>query len=273
MKNILIISLYTLREAFARKVFIFFAVISVIFLIGLAAISALINTDSILEGMKFGEGNLMLGEVISRIQLLITSPLANLCLLLAIFSSASFIPIMLEKGNIDLLLSKPISRSQLLLGKYFGSILVVFINIAFLILGAWIIISLKFSYWNYNFLLVILVITFTFAVLYALVVLCGIIFRSSVPGMMFAYFIFLILSPALFFVKQQLQTFSGKDVLKAIVDILYYVLPKTSELMGSILTNVAQGKAIGNLQPVLSSFLFLILIMLFSDYLFKRKDF
>ena len=101
-------------------------------------------------------------------------------------------PIMLEKGNIDLLLSKPMSRTQLLLGKYLGGILVVFINIAFLIIGTWIIISLKFSYWNFNFTFVIIVITFTFAVLYSVVVLFGILFRSSVPGMMIAYFIFLI---------------------------------------------------------------------------------
>ena len=152
----------------------------------------------------------MLAEVITKIQLMITAPLSNLCLLLAIFASSSFVPLMLEKGNIDLLLSKPISRTQLLLGKYFGGILVVFINIAFLILGAWIIISLKFSYWNFNFPLVILVITFTFAVLYSLVVLFGIIFRSSVPGMMTAYFIFLILSPALDFTRLQLKTLSRK---------------------------------------------------------------
>ena len=180
---------------------------------------------------------------------------------------------MLEKGNIDLLLSKPISRTQLLLGKYLGGTLVVFINIAFLILGAWVIISLKFSYWNFNFPLVILVITFTFAVLYSVVVLFGILFKSSVPGMMTAYFIFLILSPALHFVKLQLQTLTGKEVFKSMVDSLYYFIPKTSELMGTINSNTGQGKAIGDIQPVLSSLLFLILIMFFCDYIMKKKDF
>jgi ABC-type transport system involved in multi-copper enzyme maturation permease subunit len=273
MKNVFIISWYTLREAFARKVFIFFAAISAIFLIGLAVVFSLVNTDSILSGMNPSGDKMVLEQVITKIQLAITAPLSNLCLLLAIFSSASFIPIMLEKGNIDLLLSKPISRTQLLLGKYFGGTLVVFINIAFLILGAWIIISLKFSYWNFNFPLVILVITFTFAVLYSVVVLFGIIFRSSVPGMMIAYFIFLILSPALHFIKLQLQTLTGKEVLKSIVDGFYYFIPKTSELMGTINSNLGQGKPIGDIQPVLSSFLFLILTMLFCAYILKKKDF
>jgi ABC-type transport system involved in multi-copper enzyme maturation permease subunit len=273
MKNILVISWYTLREAFARKVFIFFAVISLIFLIGLAVIFSLVNTDSILTNMNPSGDKFVLAQVITQIQLAITAPLSNLCLLLAIFASSSFIPLMLEKGNIDLLLSKPISRTQLLLGKYLGGTLVVFINIAFLIIGTWIIILLKFSYWNFNFPLVIFVITFTFAVLYSIVVLFGILFRSSVPGMMIAYFIFLILSPGLVFARLQLKTFSGKEVLKAIVDGLYYFIPKTSELMGTINSNVGQGKPIGDIQPVLSSLLFLILIMFFCDYILKKKDF
>lgn len=273
MKNILIISWYTLREAFARKVFIFFAGISTVFLIGLAVVFSLVNTDSILSSMNPSGDKVVLEQVISQIQLMITAPLSNLCLLLAIFSSASFIPIMLEKGNIDLLLSKPLSRTQLLFGKFLGATLVVFINIAFLIVGAWIIISLKFSYWNFNFPLVILVITFTFAVLYSVVVLFGILFKSSVPGMMTAYFIFLILSPAIHFVKLQLQTLTGREVLKSIVDGIYYLIPKTSELMGTINSSIGQGKAIDDIQPVLSSLLFLILIVFFCDYIMKKKDF
>jgi ABC-2 type transport system permease protein len=273
VKNIFIISWYTLREAFARKVFIFFAAISLIFLIGLAVVFSLVNTDSILSNMNPSGDKFVLAEVITQVQLAITAPLSNLCILLAIFASSSFIPLMLEKGNIDLLLSKPISRSQLLFGKYLGSTLVVFINIAFLILGAWIIISLKFAYWNFNFPLVILVITFTFAVLYSIVVLFGILFRSSVPGMMMAYFIFLILSPALVFVRLQVKTLYGKEILKSIVEGLYYFIPKTSEMMGKINSNIGQGKALGDIQPVLSSLLFLILTMFFCDHIFKKKDF
>src|SRR3990172_1414416 len=193
MKNIIIISWYTLREAFARKVFIFFAAISVIFLIGLAVVFSLVNTDSILSSMNPAGDKLVLEQVISQIQLVITAPLSNLCLLLAIFASSSFIPIMLEKGNIDLLLSKPISRSQLLWGKYLGGLAVVFFNIALLIIGIWLSLSIKFDYYGYTFLWGILVITFTFAVLYSLIVLFGVLTRSSMLGMMFVLLIFFII--------------------------------------------------------------------------------
>jgi hypothetical protein len=75
------------------------------------------------------------------------------------------------------------------------------------------------------------------------------------------------------FVRLQIKTLSGKEILKSIVDGLYYLVPKTSELMGKINSNISQGKFNIDYQPVLSSFLFLILMVFLSDYLLKRKDF
>ena len=180
---------------------------------------------------------------------------------------------MLEKGNIDLLLSKPISRSQLIIGKYLGSILFIFINIGLLIFGTWLIISLKFSYWDASFLWSIVIITFTYAVLYSIIVLFGIITRSSIFGMMIAYFIFLIISPALLFVKANVDRFSISDFLKELLKDLYYIIPKTQELMTITLIDVSTGKSIVNYQPIITSSVFLIIILGYGVFLFTRKDF
>ena len=126
MKNTLIITWFTLREAMARKVFIFFLVISSIVLLITALIFSMMETGKIIADLSKAAPNIDISMIVSKIELMIVSPLAGLCLLLAIFASASFIPIMLEKGNIDLLLSKPVSRSQLIWGKFWGGLLVVF---------------------------------------------------------------------------------------------------------------------------------------------------
>jgi len=273
MKNIWIMTLYTLREALARKVFLFFLGISALVIIGMAIIFSIIDTTALIEGINPSGNKVVLTEIITVLELMIISPLAGLCLLLAIFSSSSFVPVMLEKGNIDLLLSKPVSRNQMLLGKYFGGMLVVLINIAFLIIGVWLVISLKFSYWDFSFLSVILVVTFTFAVLYSIIVLFGVITQGSVFGMMIAYFIFLILSPVLLLGKERLHILIESDFIKTIVEGLYYIFPKTSELMGVITINLASGKGIADYQPVLTSLLFLILVLIYSLFLFNRKDF
>ena len=276
MKNVWIITWSTLREAMARKVFLFFLGISAVVIIVLALITSLTDTSSILGNIgNISHGNnpvTGVGGMVTMFEIVIINTIANLGLLLAIFSSASFVPVMLEKGNIDLLLSKPISRAQLLWGKYVGGILVVLINIAFLIIGVWFIISLKFSYWNFAVLWSILLITFAFATLNAVIVLFGVMTKSSILGMMTAYFIYLILSPFLLATKDRMLPFLQNKVLNTILDGFYYVIPKTSEIFGKDIFNLASGTNI-EIQPIISSFLFLFFIMILSVEIFKKKDF
>jgi ABC-type transport system involved in multi-copper enzyme maturation permease subunit len=276
LKNVWIITWSTLREAMARKVFLFFLGISAVVIIVLALITSLTDTSSILGNIgNISHGNnpvTGVGGMVTMFEIVIINTIANLGLLLAIFSSASFVPVMLEKGNIDLLLSKPISRAQLLWGKYVGGILVVLINIAFLIIGVWFIISLKFSYWNFAVLWSILLITFAFATLNAVIVLFGVMTKSSILGMMTAYFIYLILSPFLLATKDRMLPFLQNKVLNTILDGFYYVIPKTSEIFGKDIFNLASGTNI-EIQPIISSFLFLFFIMILSVEIFKKKDF
>ena len=271
MKNIWIMTWFTLREALARKVFIFFLTISAVVIIMAALILGL--SDKASFTMNVSGGNMQFVNPITFIEMMIISPLSGLCLLLSIFASASFVPIMLEKGNIDLLLSKPVSRDQLLWGKYFGGILVVLINITFLVIGVWSVISIKFSNWDFSFLLIILVITFTFAVLYSLIVLLGVLSKGSTLGMMVAYFVYIILSPLLFLAKDKLLVYIQSDFLKSVIKGLYYIVPKTHELMEQVMKELASGKGIESYQPILTSFAFLILTMGITISIFRKKDF
>ncbi len=272
MKNIWIMTWFTLREAMARKVFLFFASISAVILIIMAFVFGLMDKASFSFNVS-GGAHLPYNNPITMIEMMIVSPLSSLCLLLAIFASASFVPIMLEKGNIDLLLSKPVSRDQLLWGKYFGGILVVLLNIAFMVTGVWLIISLKFSSWDFSFLSIILAITFTFAVLYSLIVLLGVLTKGSTLGMMVAYLIFLLLSPVLFLAKDKVADFIQNKFLKSLILGTYYLVPKTSELMGKIMSSLASGNGIEDYQPILTSLAFLILTMGITISIFRKKDF
>jgi len=273
MNNIAIVAWFTVKEAMARKVFIFFAGISILVVIFTAVILGVTDTSSIIGGFNGAKGLPETGGIISKLEIVIISPLASLGLLLAIFASSSFIPIMLEKGNIDLLLSKPISRSQLLWGKYLGGLAVVFFNIALLIIGIWLSLSIKFDYYGYTFLWGILVITFTFAVLYSLIVLFGVLTRSSMLGMMFAYLIFLIISPLLNFLHNRMPGLITNEFWKNVIDFFYYIIPKTAELMNEVMHTLASGEEIISYQPIWSSLIFLAAMMGISMYVFNKKDF
>jgi ABC-type transport system involved in multi-copper enzyme maturation permease subunit len=101
-------------------------------------------------------------------------------LLVGVIVTAFFIPNMLQKGSLDLLLVKPISRVELLLLKFLGGLTFVFINSIVAIGGVWLLLGAKTGIWTYSFPLTILVLTFFFAILYSVSTLFAVLTRSSV---------------------------------------------------------------------------------------------
>lgn len=201
MKSIISLAKLTIREAMARKIFLTFAGVSSFILLLFTILFVTTSVDDISSLISVG-GNAPFEfeeKLVEIIKYGIVGPLFVGGLFLSIFSVSSFIPNMLEKGNIDLLLSKPISRMQIILGKFLGGFAVVFINIAYLVLGIFVLLGLKFGAWELSFLMTIIMISFTFAVLYSLIILIGILTRSSMLAMMLSYLIFFILSPFLCF--------------------------------------------------------------------------
>lgn len=273
MKNILTLTLYTLREAFSRKIFITFVGVSSFILIILGILFATVGLEDLTESIQINSNVLSdpIAEIVKFFRISLIIPLFGLGLFLSIFSTSSFIPNMLEKGNIDLLLSKPVSRNQIIWGKFLGGSLVVFLNMAYLVLGIWLMIGFKFGDWDPAILASIFVITFTFAVLYSLIILIGIATRSSILAMMLTYLIFFVLSPVLS-AREQIYNFLDNNFVEGLLDGLYYILPKTNEL-GEITANIASGAAIGDYQPILTSLLFMILSLTLSIIIFSKKDY
>jgi hypothetical protein len=94
-------------------------------------------------------------------------------LLAGVIVTAGFIPNMLRKGAIDLLLTKPLSRPLVLLYKYLGGLLFVVMLTAVAVGGVWLMIGLKTGVWAPGVLYAIGGITFYFAILYACSTLAG----------------------------------------------------------------------------------------------------
>lgn len=101
-------------------------------------------------------------------------------MLLACIITAFFIPNMLNKGTIDLLLAKPIGRVSLLSYKYIGGLTFMFINTAVLIVGLWIVLGIRTGVWELPFLYMIFILTFEFAMFYACSTLAAVLTRSPI---------------------------------------------------------------------------------------------
>ena len=99
--------------------------------------------------------------------------------LVALLVCSSFVPNMLAKGTLDLVLARPIGRAKLLLAKYVGGCWFVFLIACVLIGGAWLALSWRIGYWSPWFLLTVPVATAQFAIPYSVAVLVGVWSRSS----------------------------------------------------------------------------------------------
>lgn len=273
MENILTISKFTVREALSRKIIVTFFAISTFVIIVFGLLFALISFESLSEMVNARDRDpiSIAEEIVKGLKLFVVTPLFGGGLFLSIFSASSFIPNMLEKGAVDLIISKPISRQQIILGKYLGGLLIVFINIAYLIVSIWLLIGFKFNIWELSFLYSIFTITFTFGSLYSLIILIGILTQSSMLAMMLSYLIFFVLSPILS-VRDTISAFVNSSIMETIMDVLYYIIPKTSEL-GSLTTEIAMGYGILEYQPILTTFAFLVLVLYISIIIFSKKDY
>jgi ABC-type transport system involved in multi-copper enzyme maturation permease subunit len=121
---------------------------------------------------------------------------ATIALLVSVVITAFFIPNMLRKGTVDLLLVKPIRRPTLLLYKYVGGLTFIFLNTALAVGGVWLALSVRAGVWAPGFLMSIPIITFYFAILYSLSTLFGVLTRSPVAAILltclFWFFLFIL---------------------------------------------------------------------------------
>lgn len=98
----------------------------------------------------------------------------------AILVTASIIPHMFESGAINLLLSRPLSRSLLFLTKFVGGCVFILLNSTYLIVGLWLIVGFRFDIWNSRLLLCIPVFLFLFAIYYCVSAFAGVVWKNAV---------------------------------------------------------------------------------------------
>ena len=99
---------------------------------------------------------------------------------LGILVTASIVPDMLQPGSLHLLLSKPISRTLLLISKFIGGCAFVFLCVCQLILGLYLIAGLRLDIWNPRLLWCIPVSVLMFSVFYSVSVAAGLRWRSAI---------------------------------------------------------------------------------------------
>ncbi len=189
---------------------------------------------------------------------------------LAVFASAGLIPSLLEPGRIELLLSKPVSRIRILLGRYLGNLLVVGANTIFLVLGVWTIFGWKTGLWPVSFLIAIPTTVFIFSVLLAVVALVGVLWESTALAVMVPVAL-MIISPILAqekLARKLLSSEWSRDLWKA----LYLSTPRVFDVGFSTLATI-RDRSFGSLEPLWTSAAFGLVMLTTALIVFARRDF
>jgi ABC-type transport system involved in multi-copper enzyme maturation permease subunit len=162
---------------------------------------------------------------------------ATITLLIGVVITGFFIPNMLRKGALDLLVTKPISRPALLVYKYIGGLSYMVILTVATVGGIWFVLAVRSGFWDPSFLLLIPILTFTFAILYAFSTLIAVLTRSSIAAILltcgFAFFLFIVGA-----IKLELDNFRAdpknngevNQTFAGIVDATHFILPRYKDV-------------------------------------------
>ncbi len=264
----------TFREAMARKIFwgLFglstLMIVFFLFIMKIDVVEGAVATMSLFgreTGHSTDVNRMMTGVYGGIATFLYTWGMA-----LAVFASAGLIPSVLEPGRIELILSKPVSRIHIMLGRYAGNVLVVAANTTYLVLGVWLILSAKTGIWRPEFLWSILATVFIFAVLLAVVVLIGVLWESTALATMVTVGL-MILSPILAQTSTMMKLLSSESYRNA-WRFLYNVLPKIYGI-GTMTLDVVRQKPVTDFFPIWSSAIFGAAVLSAAIYVFVRRDF
>ncbi|HET8549724.1 MAG TPA: ABC transporter permease subunit [Bryobacteraceae bacterium] len=265
----------TFREALARRVFWgLFAlstlmILFILFLLRIDIVEGAVSTVGIF-GTSLSRRIWNPERLVNHAHAAVAAFLYTFGMLLALFASATLVPSMLEPGRIELLLSKPLSRPQLILGRYVGNLLVIAANITWLFAGVWVILGWKTHVWHTGFLYAILTTIAAYAVLLAVIVLVAVVWESAALATMIPVAL-VIMSPILA-QRDTMEKLLSSDLSRLIWNVFYYVLPKIYEI-GWITRRFTFGQPIQDWMPLWSSAAFGAATLMAGIWIFARRDF
>ena len=267
----------TWREALAHYTLLGFLIVSTLFLLTLTfALNLDIVDGSLAAGTLFGKalefhhGTRPIDTVVVTGQSVFAGMLYVLGVFLAVFATGSQVPNLQRRGTVDLYLTRPITRTHLLLGRFLGAMTLVIVNLLFLCGGVFLIISLKTKVWNPRFLVAMGLILVVFLSFLGFMYLVGVLSSSTPLSIMLPYALYMVSMPLA--AHDHIAAAMDSRFWANVVHGLYWVLPKTAEV-GRDLTAYVLGRTAPTLMPLVTTAAFSTVCLATAVVIFNRKSF
>lgn len=179
----------SLRESLDRKILWVIGGISLVVTLAMLCVGFEADAVTILFGKwrfettlynpetEFGRGSIA-GIAVA----LMSNIVGKVGVMLALIATAGFFPTFMERGAIDVVLAKPISRPLLFLGKYFASLIFVLIAAILFVVPTFLVMGLWWRTWILGYLLTIPLLVLLFSYLYCISVWVAVAFRSTLSA-------------------------------------------------------------------------------------------
>jgi ABC-type transport system involved in multi-copper enzyme maturation permease subunit len=266
----------TWREALARYTLLGFLLVSTLFLLTLTfALNLDIVDGSLAAGTLFGKalefhhGNRPIDTVVVTWPVRVRRMLYVLSVL-AVFATGSQVPNLQRRGTVDLYVTRPITRTHLLLGRFLGATTLVIVNLVFLCGGVFLVISLKTKVWNPRFLVAMGLILVVFLSFLGFMYLVGVLSSSTPLSIMLPYALYMVSMPLA--AHDRIAAAMDSRFWANVVHGLYWVLPKTAEV-GRDLTAYVLGRTTPTLMPLVTTAAFGAVCLAAAVAIFNRKSF
>lgn len=277
---------FTIREAILRGTLIFYFAIGnliIAFFAYAIRLSPEEGNTILFLGKPMFPGEFMGIDPVDFFLIQLQRSSASAVLLFGVFAVAGLIPAMLEKGTIELYLSKPLSRATLLLSRAFGASAGVAANLIYFAIGIWLVFGINLEIWHWNFLLSVLIVCVAFLFFFSVVALTGIITKSGGFSIMFA-FVYIFFCGALQTREAGLYHLWNNVVYQRALDALYYGTPQISDMLNQAsriigklpFERVASGTATVNgfdVMPFVYSLLSSAAIYFLAARYFSKQDY
>ena len=228
------------RESLDRKIFWVMLVISLAVAAAMFGFSFEPNRINVLFGTwsiesdLFTIGGAIRTDLIASIivEWIADVVLGSVGIFLALIATAGFFPAMMERGGIEVLLSKPFPRWKLVLGKYIGSLTFMAVQAAIFVALTFLVAGFRWNVWLPRYFLVIPLMILMFSYLYSVSTLVAVYTRSTVTVILITMFAWIgftgVQSMGDYFemypeLREYRSAYNGLRVAR-------WIVPKTSDL-------------------------------------------
>lgn len=222
---------------------------------------------------------------------------------LAIIATAGFLPAFLERGSVDVVLSKPMPRWRLFLAKYAGAMVFVLVQATVFVVLTFLVAGFRWGVWITGYLLCIPLVVLLFSYLYCISACVAVRFRSTVVSVIVTIGAWLVFSSVQTMgdMFEMYPSWQQNRTAYAAVRAARWIVPKTEDVvyLAKAWTGARPATEVMpefedeherevvdraakieiermNINPVLtigSSLLFEGVVLLFAIWTFSRRDY